>query len=148
MVTVAVRKRVYVHQAVMKTHRDLVGRVHLVINPRFHVVEKLAQRHRDLVVRDPDVAFADPEVTRPSPHVAEHAAMEVLDEFLAQQIAAARERPVLRAGNVVLLRFVQLAAVRDIRRDEPLLPNAEDRAQAGSELSAVWVGRARPSRIR
>jgi len=120
MAAVAVRERVYVHQAVMEAHRDLVGRVRLVIDPGFHVVEKLAQRHRNLVVRDPDVAFSGPEVAGPSPDFSEHTLVEVLDKFLGQQLAATGEGPVLRARDVLLLRFIQLAAVRDIGRNEPL----------------------------
>ena len=40
---VAVRERVNLHQPVMEAHRDLVGRIGLVFDPRFGVVEQLAQ---------------------------------------------------------------------------------------------------------
>src|SRR5665213_152761 len=55
---------------------------------------------------------------RPAPHITEHATVQVLDEFLGQQIAASAECPVLRPSDVVLLRLIQLAPEGDMRRDQ------------------------------
>ena len=63
-------------------------------------------------------ALTDPEFTGPFPDFAEHAAVQFLDEFLAERIALAAERPILRSGDVFLLGFIQLAAIRDIRGDQ------------------------------
>jgi hypothetical protein len=98
------------HQPVMEAHRDLVGRICLVLDPRLGVVKQLAQGHGNLVERNPEIALARPELARPPPYVAEHPAVQLLDEFLAQRITTAVERPILRARDVLLLRFVQLAA--------------------------------------
>lgn len=48
----------------------------------------------------------------------EHPPVQLLDELLAQRITTAVERPILRARNVLLLRFVQLAAIGDMRGDQ------------------------------
>jgi len=44
--------------------------------------------------------------------------MQVLEESLSQRITVAAERPVLRAGDVFLFGFIQLAAVGDMRRNQ------------------------------
>jgi hypothetical protein len=58
------------------------------------------------------------QLARPPPYVAEHPPVQLLDEFLAQRITTAVERPILRARDVLLLRFVQLAAIGDMRGDQ------------------------------
>ncbi len=114
---VAIREGMNLHQPVMEAHRDLVGRICLVLDPRLGVVKQLAQGHGNLVERNPEIALALPELARPPPYVAEHPAVQLLDEFLAQRITTAVERPILRARDVLLLRFVQLAAIGDMRGD-------------------------------
>jgi hypothetical protein len=49
--------------------------------------------------------------------------VQFLDEFLNERIAFAAERPILRAGDVFLFGFVELAAVSDIGGNQlaPLL---------------------------
>jgi hypothetical protein len=39
---IAVRERVDLHQPVMEAHRDFVGRIGPIFDPRFGVVERLA----------------------------------------------------------------------------------------------------------
>jgi hypothetical protein len=116
--TVAIREGMNLHQPVMEAHRDLVGRICPVLDPRLGVVKQLPQGHGNLVERNPKIAFALPELACPSPYVAEHPPVQLLDKLLAQRITTAVERPILRARDVVLLRFVQLAAIGDMRGDQ------------------------------
>ena len=115
---VAIREGMNLHQPVMEAHRDLVRWICLVLDPRPRVVEQLAQGHGNLMERNPEIAFAHPEPSCPPPYVAEHPPVQILDEFLAQRITAAIERPVLRAHDVFLLGFVQFAAIGDMRGDQ------------------------------
>src|ERR1035441_7573777 len=91
-----VRERVYLHQTVMKAHRDFVRRIGLEFDPRFAVVQQPAQFCRYQPVIDSDISLGGPEPSSPTPHVAEHVPMQALDEFFAQQVAATGERPLLR----------------------------------------------------
>ena len=103
---VAIREGVNLHQPVMETHRDLIRRISVVRYPGFGIVQQLAQGDWNFPVVYPDVAFGGPELSRPAPDVAEHPPVQVPDEFLAQQIAAAAECPPVGARDVLLLRFV------------------------------------------
>src|SRR5580704_2074163 len=118
MAAVAIRERMNLHQPVMEAHRDLVGWIRPVLDPRPGVVKQLAQRDRNLMEHNPEIAFAHPELARPPPYVAEHPPVQILYEFLAQRITTAIERPVLRARDVLLLGLVQLAPIRDMRGDQ------------------------------
>lgn len=91
---VAVREGMNQHQPVMEAHRNLVGRIRPVLDPRPGIVKQLAQGHGNLMEHNPEIAFAHPEPTRPPPYVAEHPPVQFLNEFLAQRIATAVERPV------------------------------------------------------
>src|ERR1035438_7339149 len=115
---VAIRKWVNLHQPVMEAQRDFIGWIRVVFDPCFGVVEQLAQRYWNLQVIDSDVTLAGPEFSGPAPYVAEHLPVQVFDEFLAQQIAAATERPFLGARDVLLLGLIQLAAIGDMRGDQ------------------------------
>ena len=63
---VAVRERVNLHQPVMETHRDLIGRIGFVFDPCFGVVEQLAQGYWNLPVVDPDITLAGSELAGPA----------------------------------------------------------------------------------
>src|SRR5580658_1730617 len=54
---VAIREGVNLHEPVMEAHRDLVGRICLVLDPCLGVVKELAQGHGNLVERDLGIAF-------------------------------------------------------------------------------------------
>jgi hypothetical protein len=81
----------------MEAHRDLVGRIRLALDPRLRIVKQLAQGQGNLMEGNPKIAFARPEPARPPPYIAEHPPVQLLDEFLAQRITTAVERPILRA---------------------------------------------------
>ncbi len=98
---VAVRKAMNQHP-VMEAHRDLVGRICPLLDPRLRVVEQLPQRDGSFIEGNPEIAFARPEVTRPPPYIAEHPPVQVLHEFLAQRITAAVEPRVKRGSAETL----------------------------------------------
>src|ERR1700729_3982714 len=103
MTAIAVRERVYEHQPVMQAHGDFVGRIGSKLDPGLAVLEQLAEFHRNEPVIHPDIALARSELAGPPPYIPEHPLMQVLDEFLVQQIAPpAAESPVLRAGDIFL----------------------------------------------
>jgi len=68
---VAIRERMNLHQPVMEADRDLVRWICLVLDPRLGVVKQLAQGHGNLLERNPEIAFARPELASPPPYVAE-----------------------------------------------------------------------------
>ena len=72
MAAVAIREGMNLHQPVMEADRDLVRWICLVLDPGLGVVKQLTQGHRNLVERNPEIAFARPELARPPPYVAEH----------------------------------------------------------------------------
>ena len=72
MTAIAVRKRMNVHQPMMETHSDFVGRKGRVFDPCPGVVEQLAQGHRNLMVREPKIALTCPELPGPSIPTARH----------------------------------------------------------------------------
>src|SRR5580692_5929374 len=86
------------HEAVMEAHRDFIRRIRLVFDPRSSIVEQLVQRDGNFIEWYPEIAFARAELPGPSPNVAEHPLVQVGNKLLAQRIAAAGERPVLRAA--------------------------------------------------
>src|ERR1019366_2271158 len=67
---VAVRKGMNLHQPVMEAHRDLIGRIRGVFDPRFGVVKQLAQGYRNLPIGNPYITIAAPEPPGPAPYVA------------------------------------------------------------------------------
>src|SRR5580692_478211 len=77
---VAIRERMNLHQPVMEAHRDLVGRIRPVLDPRPGVVKQLAQRDGNLMEYNPEIAFAHPELAGPPPYVAEHPPVQILYE--------------------------------------------------------------------
>jgi hypothetical protein len=115
---VAIREGVNLHQPVMEAHRDLVARIGFVFDPRLGIVQQMAQSYGNLKEGNPDITFGGSELPGPAPYVAEHLPVQVFDEFLGQQIAAAVERPRLRAHDVLLFGFVQLTAIGDMRRNQ------------------------------
>jgi len=55
---VAVWKDAYLYQPVVEAHRDLVGRVCLVLDPRLGVVKQPAQHNGNLIERNPEIPFS------------------------------------------------------------------------------------------
>ena len=106
------------HQPVVKAHRDFIRRICLVIDPRPGVVQQLAQRNRNLIMGYPEIARTGPELAGPAPQVAEHIAVQILDKFFTQQIAAAAQRPILAAQDVFLLGLIQVAPKSNVGGDQ------------------------------
>src|ERR1700691_595286 len=113
----------------MEAHCDLIGRIALVADPRLGLVEQLAQGHGNLVKRNPEIAFARPELSGPTPYVAEHAPVQALDELLVQRIAAAAQRPILQRARYFLARL------RSVHSDRP---HARGLGRAFPQASAAW----------
>jgi len=76
--TVAIREGMNLHQPVMEAHRDLIGRICLVLDPRLGVVNQMAQGHGNLVERNSEITFARPELACPPPYVLERLCTERL----------------------------------------------------------------------
>src|SRR5450432_1717946 len=101
MTAVAVREWVNLHKPVMEANRDFVGRIDLLVDPDFHVIEKHAQLYWDLPMVDSDVPWAGSKATRPPPHVAEHVFVQVLNEFLDKYVEpSSPRRPFLAGGDI------------------------------------------------
>ena len=109
----------------------------------------MAQDRRNLVKGNSKIAFGGAEISRPSPYFIQHVALQVLDEFLGEQVAPAAERPVLRVGDVLLLRLVQLATIGDM--GEKISAGAKSRMDdsyvsiVGFELRSIYLDRSSPS---
>src|SRR5579863_6908129 len=137
---VTIREGMNLHQPVMEANRDLVGRICLVLDPRLGVVKQMVQGHWNLVERNPEIAFARPELARPPPYVAEHPPVQLLDELLGQRITTSVERPILRAR-------CSLAPLRSARGDTRYTRGS---ARAFPPASVVWsrpAARKRRSRL-
>ena len=93
MAAVAVRERMDLHKAVMKAHRDPVGRVWTCIQSTLSRSQATGAGRGKFIEGYAEIAFARPELPGPSPYVAEHLLVQVRDKLLAQRIASARERP-------------------------------------------------------
>src|SRR5487761_1144477 len=109
------------NEAVMEPDGDLIGRIGGARDPRPRVVDELAHLDRNLPRRDAQIALAGTVASRPAPHVAEHAAMQLEYETLVENLAPPAQRPVLPAGDVVLLGGVEFPAKGDMRRDQVVL---------------------------
>jgi len=118
MTAIPVREGMNLHKAVMEAHGDFIGWIGLVFDPRSSIVEQLMQGGGNFIEGYPKIAFARTQLPGPSPNVAEHPLVQIRHKFLAQGIAASAERPVLRAQDVLLLGFIQLAAIRDVRGNQ------------------------------
>ena len=118
MPAVAVRKRVDPYEAMMKPDCNLVWRKGVMFDPVAHVVERCAQLGADPVGRDADIAFGRAQRAGPGPDFAEHALVQVQQEWLVQHIAFSREGPQVGFGDADLLGLVQLGARRDVCRNQ------------------------------
>jgi len=73
------------HQPVMKSHRNLIGLVCAKFNPSLGIVQQLAQGHRNLPKRNPNIAFVLPVFTCPSPNIAQHTPVQFLHELFSEK---------------------------------------------------------------
>lgn len=100
---------------VMETDGSLVRRVRPVFYPRFDIIQQMKNLGRNFLKRDSQVSLAPPKFAGPAPHVREHVLVQILDELSAKRVAAAaRQRPILPARDILLLGVVQIVAVGDV----------------------------------
>src|SRR3954471_14643571 len=68
--------------------------------------------------RDTEIALGRAIAARPVPYLVEHAPVEPSQKSLVQDIALSLECPRICFGNILLLKLIQLAAQRDMGRNE------------------------------
>ena len=125
--SVAVRKGMHEHGLVVEANSQFVRLVGFVLDPEARVVDRLNQFGLNEMRQDAKIAFRLAVFAGPAPHLVEHAAVQTEQESFVEHVAFALERPGVRLGDVLLLKLVQLAAQRDVRRNERLALGRSDR---------------------
>ncbi len=120
MPTVAVGEAVDRDQAVVKARRRFVERVGAMLDPVARVGEEIPQPRCDLLGRDAEIPFRSSERACPAPGLVEHAAMELAQELLAEDVPfPGGDEPGYGARHVGLLPLVELFLRRDVRGQQP-----------------------------
>ena len=97
------------NKPVMETHCQFIGLVTAMFDPVARVVNSLSEVWLYLKGLDAEIAFRRAVLSRPSPDLIEHAAMQAPQESLSENIVPTVEGPAVRCANVLLFEFVQLA---------------------------------------
>jgi hypothetical protein len=91
-----------------------------LLDPHPRIVKQHAQRGGDFPVVDADVLLGCAEGASPAPYIAEHLPVQVVNEFLAEQVTPAAMGPTLTSKDIVPLSDVQFVAKGDMRWKEGL----------------------------
>src|SRR5580698_3079403 len=107
-------------QPVVIAGGNLEGRIRAVLDLSARVAQHLIEAYRDLKPGHSDVLIRPPRLARPLPGLIEHALVHRVNKACIKRIPSpTAEYPLCRLKDVCLLKFVELALQRDMRRDEP-----------------------------
>lgn len=117
MTAVAIGVRVNPNQPVMKPGCILIRFISTVLDPVAAIINELSQLLRNTLSIDANILPRSAVLTSPTPYIAEHALVQLVQKPLIKDIAFSAEGPELRFNNIGLLGFVELAASRDVGKN-------------------------------